>query len=740
MRKRATYLLLTVLAIVATSLPAHAQDRIPSAGLDGLADAGNNSPSGIWSDGATMWVADAGDERVYAYRLSDGAHQASLEFDLHADNTTPIGIWSDGDTMWVADQAPAGLKVFAYRLSDGARRTSLEFDLHTDNAFPDGIWSDGDTMWVVDADTEDLYAYRLSDGARRTSLEFDLHTDNGHPSGIWSDGDTIWVADDSDERVYAYRLSDGAHQISNGFALHADNAFPDGIWSDGDTMWVADTREDRVFAYSLPLRADTAFAGTVSDQTYADDVPASARPALSDETFTVRQGDHSVRRVTLEPNLSEVTLSLEPSDYAARITAISPADADPDAAGHQVSLTGPLWADDVISVTVAAQDRSAHVVHLFLTSLRCHDGLGYGRLAIDRNACVILDSIIVSVAPGYTVDEAAAQLNARPGWQVISRMHYLGMLGARHVPDNLTLSQLKAQANQIATQPWARRAEPDAFAAAAGIDDIGGEGPAGSGGEGDALSGEFQAFPDSHDGSAAVTGELHFSEDVSIGYRAVRDDVLDVTGGDVTAVRRLDPTSDTPNKGWEITVVPGGDAAVVVALPATTDCAAAGAVCTSGSKMLTGTATLTIAGPAPAPSPAPAPGSAPAPSPPPPPTPALNALPALTATLGGGPNNHDGSAGFTVELSFSEHLPISYRTVRDNLLTVTGGDVTKARRLDPSSDTRNKRWEITVVPDGDAGVVIVLPATTDCGVAGAVCTPDGRKLSGTAPLTIAGPS
>ena len=64
--------------------------------------------------------------------------------------------------------------------------------------------------------------------------------------------------------------------------------------------------------------------------------------------------------------------------------------------------------------------------------------------------------------------------------------------------------------------------------------------------------------------------------------------------------------------------------------------------------------------------------------------------------------------------------------MRDHAFTVTGGDVTKARRLEKG---KNVRWEISVRPDGNGAVTIVLPATTDCDADGAVCTDDGRKLS-----------
>ena len=109
----------------------------------------------------------------------------------------------------------------------------------------------------------------------------------------------------------------------------------------------------------------------------------------------------------------------------------------------------------------------------------------------------------------------------------------------------------------------------------------------------------------------------------------------------------------------------------------------------------------------------------------------------LTASVHGVPASHDGSAAFTFELRFSEEFPLSYKTLRDNAFTVTGGEVVKARRLEQG---KNVRWEITVRPSSNADVTIVLPITTDCAAQGAVCTSDGRKLSSRVELTISGPN
>ena len=111
-------------------------------------------------------------------------------------------------------------------------------------------------------------------------------------------------------------------------------------------------------------------------------------------------------------------------------------------------------------------------------------------------------------------------------------------------------------------------------------------------------------------------------------------------------------------------------------------------------------------------------------------------LPPLTASLDNTPSSHDGESAFTFELRFSEEFDLSYKTLRDHAFTVTGGAVRKAQRLEQGS---NIGWRITVRPDGNGQVAVVLPETTDCDAQGAICTGDGRKLSHSLELTVGGP-
>ena len=224
------------------------------------------------------------------------------------------------------------------------------------------------------------------------------------------------------------------------------------------------------------------------------------------------------------------------------------------------------------------------------------------------------------------------------------------------------------------------------------------------------LTAAVESLPQRHDGSTSFTFELVFSEEVEIGYRTVRDSAFEVTSGEVTRARRHSRPS---NMRWVITVVPSSNGDVVLVLPSGRSCDSNGAVCTSDGRMLSNRLELTIEGPAPA------------------------AVELLTAGVESLPQRHDGSTSFTFELVFSEEVEIGYRTVRDSVFEVTGGEVTRARR---HSRPSNMRWVITVVPSSDGDVVLVLPSGRSCDSNGAVCTSDGRMLSNRLELAIEGPA
>ncbi len=96
------------------------------------------------------------------------------------------------------------------------------------------------------------------------------------------------------------------------------------------------------------------------------------------------------------------------------------------------------------------------------------------------------------------------------------------------------------------------------------------------------LTAQFVDLPKMHGGYGTVVLQIRFSEAISISDMVFRDSSFSVTNGSVRNARRVDGRSDL----WEIEVAPSSDADLVVVLPATTDCAGIGAVCTAGGKEL----------------------------------------------------------------------------------------------------------------------------------------------------------
>ena len=237
----------------------------PALGVAGIKgsiqlDCDNLAPSGLWSDGETMWVSDFIDDKLYAYRVAAGAgYDAGVTYDpakdivLHSDNDYVIDMWSDGTTMWVLDRADN--KVYAYMLSGaGAERDSAkDFVLVSNNDRPRSIWSHGTTVWVADDADDKVYAYTLTgSGARRDSgKDFGLDSNNRYPRDMWSDGTTMWVSDRVGRKVYAYTLTDSGATRNSLLDITVANGHtrPVGIWSDGTNMWVADTVGGYVLEY-----------------------------------------------------------------------------------------------------------------------------------------------------------------------------------------------------------------------------------------------------------------------------------------------------------------------------------------------------------------------------------------------------------------------------------------------------------------------------------------------------------
>ena len=71
------------------------------------------APSGLWSDTDKIFTCYWFNHKILAYRLTDRKHHPPRDIDVSgAGVQNPTGLWSDGETMWVAPQNEAKLYAF----------------------------------------------------------------------------------------------------------------------------------------------------------------------------------------------------------------------------------------------------------------------------------------------------------------------------------------------------------------------------------------------------------------------------------------------------------------------------------------------------------------------------------------------------------------------------------------------------------------------------------------------------
>ncbi|MYK26900.1 MAG: PQQ-binding-like beta-propeller repeat protein [Dehalococcoidia bacterium] len=311
---------------------------------------GHDTPTGSWSDGATLWLlenGDGADDAVYAYDLSTGQRVEDREFELDERNRAPRGVWSDDEgVVWVADSGRD--KLFAYDLATGERLEERDIELAEGNRDVRGIWSDGETMWVLDERRNAVFAYDLESGA--LLAEYSLDSANGSPTGLWSDGVTLWVSDpgSSPRQLFAYRLPtrEEVETAVEGASLErvrdeefeklsqASNNSPRGIWASGDFMYVADASDGKVYTYNMPDAIDARLASLT----------------LSGIDIGEFEPDRTDYQGVIAKGVTETTVTAKAMQRGTQV-AIDPPDAK-DADGYQVVIEGVTE----IAITVTSPD------------------------------------------------------------------------------------------------------------------------------------------------------------------------------------------------------------------------------------------------------------------------------------------------------------------------------------------------------------------------------------------------
>ena len=208
------------------------------------------------------------------------------------------------------------------------------------------------------------------------------------------------------------------------------------------------------------------------------------------------------------------------------------------------------------------------------------------------------------------------------------------------------------------------------------------------------LTASFTNLPEGNHGESAFKFDISFNQDVATQHLVMQEDAMTVTNGEVTGAQRVDGARNL----WRITVQPVDGRDVTVELPATTDCSAAGAVCTGGDnpQPLSNGITHTFLGTQ------------------------------LNAGFEGFDFHHDGSTPMQFRLTFSEEVDTTAAEIKDHALTVTGATINTVVQKDEGS---TRRWNVTVTPTGTGPFDVVLAQATDCALDGHICTADGELLA-----------
>ena len=625
-------------------------------------DARNVGPSGIWSDGGTVWVADRDRGRLFAYRMG-GERAGSRDIAVRTDVSLPMGLWSDGAIVWVVDYYGG---VRAYRLSDGGRVADRDIDT-TANEAPTGVWSDGETVWVADWRSETVSAYRLSDGARLADDDLELAVSVGlRPSrfGMWSDGTTLWVAD-SHERIDAFVLSAGARHASADIEPAATHIDPAGLWSNGATLLATGLADSTVYAYALP-------GATVPP--LSSDATLSGLGLSGVDIGTFGSGTTNYA-ADVDNGTDATTVTATPTDADASV-AITPADADP-ATGHQVELgegsntiTATVTAEDgttlAYTVTVtraAAQSSDATLSDLALSGIDIgtfhSDASSYAATVAngltsttvtatptDANASVAITPADAGAAAGHQVDLGVGSntitvtVTAEDG--STARTYTVAVTRAAPASDDATLSGLTLSGIDIGpfasgTTDYAAEVD-DTVATTVVTATASHEAASAVIGDGDGSTTDAPRTVALAEGDNAITVNVTAEDGVAtrtytvtvtraaVPLTAQFEDVPASHDGDSTAFtlrlrfsepiaigyRTLRDESLAATDGavtgarrvngrsdlWEIEVAPASNADVTLALPATSDCTAPDAVCTRDGKPLSRGIEATVAGPA----------------------------------------------------------------------------------------------------------------------------------------------
>ncbi len=260
-------------------------------GSPGVAAAGLFSPSGVWSNGTILIVADTTNNRVLIY------------------NTLPT-----------TDGTPADIVVGQPDAASSGANQGLAAPADFTLSGPTGVFYDGTNLFVADTGNHRVLIYNFLPVDNNTPADFVVGQANmtsglvnqgaaasastlSSPSAVYSDAVALYIADKGNNRVLLFNAIPAVNgalanvvvgQVSatavtanqGGAAAASTLSQPAGVYAAGGKLFVADQNNNRVLIYNpIPTVNNTA-AGVVVGQALLTSAAANQGGAITANTLS----------------------------------------------------------------------------------------------------------------------------------------------------------------------------------------------------------------------------------------------------------------------------------------------------------------------------------------------------------------------------------------------------------------------------------------------------------------------
>ena len=188
-----------------------------------------NCPTGLATDGASLYLADRKSDLIYKIDPKSG----KILDQLPAPGFKPYGLTFDGKHLWVVD-AEENIIVQI----DPATRMNIK-TLPNLATGASGLAWDGQYLWVGDSQKDKLLQISTEDG---TTIK-ELPSPAGDPTGLTFDGAYLWVADRITDMIYLVWPATGEVVLM----FKSPGLYPWGLACIDKNLYCADYQSDSIY-------------------------------------------------------------------------------------------------------------------------------------------------------------------------------------------------------------------------------------------------------------------------------------------------------------------------------------------------------------------------------------------------------------------------------------------------------------------------------------------------------------